>query len=187
MKTLIKIICTGACLFLNNKVVYARQEPEQFRYNNFYIDFSIGKTNNGIIMAQGGMSVQYKNSFYKLKIVTLHQPYEKDRRHEDDPIPGVAAINLMLGKSYTFLNRHQIQFGTGISLVQETAQIRIDEPGYYTYHNKYQEYYSAGLPAEIRYNFFISRGIALNCTAYGNTNTIKSFTGLTAGVLIGMY
>lgn len=187
MKTIIKIICIAASLFLNSNVVHARQESKQDQYNNFYIDFSLCKTNKGITMAQGGISLQYKNTYYKLKVVTLNQTYERDRRHEDDPIPGIAAFNLMPGKSYTFLNRHQIQFGTGISLVQEIAQIRIDEPGYYTYHNKYAEYYSVGLPAEIRYNLFISRGIAFNCTAYGNLNAIKSFTGLTAGVMIAMF
>lgn len=183
-----KIILTSlvGSLMIAGKT-YAQDSLRNEKFNNLYLAAEFGKTNKGTFLIQGGVSVQIKNNYFKIKSSSLIERYEKDRRHKEDPVPGLYDIGFIIGKSYDFGEHHQLQVGTGASMVHQVVQQRLDEPGYYTYHNKYKNRYTVGLPVEVRYNFYINRGIALSCIAYGNANSLKSFTNASLGVMVGMF
>jgi len=183
-----KIIFTGIMYnLLNCTLVSAQSSSERENRNNLYMMMEFGRTNKGISAVQGGVSLQLENNYFKIKASSLIEPYEKDRRHKDDPVPGFSDLNFIIGKTYSFFNNQQFQVGTGLSLVNEVVQQRIDEPGYYTYHNKYKEHFTFGLPVELRYNFFINQGIALSLSGHGNANPFRSYCSASFGLMVGMF
>lgn len=185
-----RMILTGIMYnVLSCITVFAQEEDlsKRDKFNNLYIMMEFGRTNKGISAVQGGISLQLENNYFKIKASSLIEPYEKDRRHKDDPVPGFSDLNFIAGRSFTFLNNLQFQVGTGLSFVHETVQLRIDEPGYYAYHNKYKERVTFGLPLELRYNFFITRGLAISLTGHGNANSIRSYYSASAGLMVGMF
>lgn len=156
-------------------------------HSNLYMSAEFGKTNKNVSVAQGGISFQLDNSYYKIKASTTIEPYEKDRRHKEDPVPGLSILNFMIGKNYNFWNIHQFQMGTGLAVVNKVVQRRINEPGYYEYHNKYKESVTVGLPVELRYNLYVSKRLAISCAANGNANSLQRFSNASLGLMLGVY
>lgn len=162
-----------------------RENREKF--NNLYLFGEFGKTNNNTSQIQGGIALEIQNAYFKIKSSSIIPFYEKDRRHKEDPVPGCYDLDFMIGRSYIFLNRCQFQVGTGFSVVNQVIQHRLEEPGYYSYHNKYSKHYTVGLPMEVRLNVFIVNGIAISCAANGNVNSINSYTSASIGLMVGIF
>lgn len=180
---LIGMICTS--FETSESMAQSSEKPAE--HNNLYMSAEFGKTNKNVSVAQGGISLQLENTYYKIKASTTIERYEEDRRHKEDPVPGLSVLNFMIGKSYNFWNIHQFQMGTGLAVVNKVVQQRMNEPGYYEYHNKYKESVTVGLPVEFRYNLYVSKRLAFSCAANANANPLQSFSNASVGLMLGVY
>ncbi len=164
-------------------------------FNNAYLGFEVGKSKGYDNYVSIGIWAQCDHNYLKISFTDARDNRSEEQkllRGQDDesPIttPGLADFGLMYGKTYTFLKRHQIQFGTGISVVAKTIPDydfnRTKQPYYL---ERFKEKIAIGLPAELRYSFQFNRGIGINASWRTNANGLESYGNFSFGASIGMF
>ena len=176
----------------------AQDEPEVAKFNNLYFGAEIGSVKGYDSFIQGGAWLQYDHHYFKIKNaialdrVTDEQEQWRDkyRNGEDEAIETrqTTALSLIYGRSYIFLKRHMVQFGSGLSYVARTEPDEVFNSQKQDYEKEvYTKRHTIGIPAELRYSFQFGRSVAITVTAHGNLNGLKSYTGIAGGLAIGLF
>ena len=171
------------------------QKRDLFAPNNLYLGLEIGKSKSYDNYAQGGIWLQLDHHYFKISMSSASDNRSEEQRllrGDDDEshvtTPGLADFGLMYGKTYTVLKHHQLQFGTGVSLVAQTFPDVEFNKNKQPYHaERFKEKATVGLPVEIRYAYLFKRGFGIGGSWRANANGIKSYGNFTVGVSMGMF
>lgn len=181
-KILIGIFCSLCLPFIS-----FAQEVEDDEYNNFYLGAEFGRDFKNKTFIQGILAVMMNKNYYQIKVTMLPEKDEFANRDDNKSNLGMSDICLMMGKRIRFFKQQEVLFGTGLALVTDVKKderVPIIHPDQ---RQRYIEKVTVGLPFEIRYIFHVSRGIALNCSAHGDVNPIRSYGGASVGLTLGMF
>jgi len=178
--------------FKNNLLA---QKREVSAFNNLYFGFEVGKSKSYDNYAQGGVWLQLDHHYFKISMSSASDNRSEEQRllrGDDDEshvkTPGLADFGLMYGKSYVVLKHHQLQFGTGVSVVAQTFPDVEFNKNKQPYHlERFKEKVTVGLPLELRYAYVFKKGIGVGGSWRANANGIKSYGNFTVGVSMGLF
>lgn len=164
-------------------------------FNNVFFGFEIGHSKSYDHYVNGGIWAQSGHNYLKISFSDARDNRSEEQqllKGQDDEskitTPGLADIGLLYGKTYTVLKRHQVQFGTGISVVAKTIPDedfnRTKQPYYL---ERFKEKVTVGIPAELRYSFQFTRGIGVNASWRGNANALKRYGNFSFGASMGLF
>lgn len=185
MKSILLIAC--ACCMV--KFGFAQQDtlPQKDKfYYGVGIGFGPGSESGGY--ADVYLYLQRKNTYIALKSSVISE----SQIYSYEPAPGVSDAALILGKSYTFNQYANLQFGFGAAYTERIYR------GAFLYNtcNSFfcllgRDVYeivkqrTVGLSAEARFNFIVTRRWALTLGLNANLNQAKSFCGACVGLRFG--
>lgn len=156
-------------------------------YNNLYIQVEFGKNNDKINMLQGGITLEMEKNYYKIKVTSAVERKYKTKQYLGKVHPEISDFSLIMGRSFKLIKYQRFHFGTGLSFVTHVVKGNIQDSDTSPQDENFKQRYTVGLPVELRYSFNFNRNIALSCTGHVNANPIKSFTGLSAGIMLGLF
>lgn len=188
MKINIILISMAFGLIFGGKTFAQGSDSLEFEeYNNLYMGAELGKNNSNVNMLQGGIWLELGKNYYKIKITSAIEPKYMKKKYREKTVPEISDASLILGRNYTFFRHQRVHFGTGVSFVTHVVKGNSKDPETSDQEENFKQRFAIGLPVEIRYSFNFSRNIALSCSAHANANPIKSFTGLSAGIMFGLF
>ena len=188
MKKYIILISTAVGLIVGGKTYAQDSDSLEFEeYNNLYIQVEFGRNNDKINMLQGGITLEMGKNYYKIKVTSAVEPKYKTKQYLGKVHPEISDISLIMGRSFKLMKYQRFHFGTGLSAVTHVVRGNSQNPDSPPQEENYKQRYTVGLPVELRYSFNFNRNIAISCTGHVNANPIKSFTGLSAGIMLGLF
>lgn len=186
MKSNIIIISMAFGLIFGGKTFAQDSDPLEFKeFNNLYFGFELGKNDRGIEMVQSAVWLQLGNNYYKIKGTSSSAPKPNSKRYRENSDPQLTDLSLILGKNYTFLKHHQLHVGSGLSMV--TYKAKNKDADFSAEEKEANMRYSIGLPVELRYSLNFNRNIALSLSAHASANPVRNFSGLSAGIMFGLF
>lgn len=185
MKFILLIVC--ACCLV--KFVFAQQDTMPQKDKFYYgLGVGIGGGSESGSYFDVHLYLQRKTSYIALKSSAM----SASQIYNYEPTPSVGEAALILGKSYTFNQYINLQFGAGPAYAERIYR------GAFLYntcnsffclfgHDVYEivKQRTVGLSAEARFNFMVSRRWALTLGFNANLNRAKSFGGACIGLRYG--
>ncbi|MEJ7780592.1 MAG: hypothetical protein WKF68_13500 [Daejeonella sp.] len=191
MKPILTLLIPALSLYSNLSAQPADTLHKEKKYYHF-INFEFGKANNSWIYLQGGYAIQKQHAYLKLKVDGTEEPRGFILDFGDEPKESTSAFNVLIGKSYMVGAYNTFQFGAGLSYVEDISRgafIRNTCTSYFCLldHDIYEtiKRKNIGLPIEVRYNLIFTKDIGLSFSANANLNSLKSYTGFSAGIVVG--
>lgn len=185
-------------LFTTFSAFAIAQESNLSKFNNLYFFAEVGKASGYDYAIYGGAVVQFDQHYFKIKTGIVTDRTSKEQRqlikayygddHKEVPTRSVDSYSLMYGRNYRLFKIGQIQFGSGLAYVEKSdPDVVFNEAKRDVEPEKYIKRRTVGLPAEIKYAIQIKRYLGINCTYNANLNPIKSFSGFSFGLAVGLY
>lgn len=186
MKSNLILISLALSLTFGAEAIAQESDSMEFEeYNNLYLQVEFGKNNNKINMLQGGITLELGKNYYKIKATSAIEPKYKTKQYQGKIYPETSDLSLIMGRSFKLMKYQRFHLGTGLSAVTHVSRSNHqDSPAP---DENYKQRYTVGLPVELRYSFNFNRNIAVSCTGHVNANPLKSFTGLSAGIMLGLF
>ncbi|MES2446079.1 MAG: hypothetical protein V4546_02785 [Bacteroidota bacterium] len=189
-----KIILTILLLLSLDTNLFA-QKGEVSELNNLYFGFEIGKSKTYDNYVQGGVWLQMDHHYFKISMSSASDNRSEEQRllkgDENESYiktPGLADLGLMYGKTYLILKHHQLQFGSGVSVITQTIPDVEFNNNKQPYHlERFKEKVTVGLPVELKYAYVFKRGIGVGASWRANANSFDSYGNFTVGLSMGLF
>lgn len=179
-------------LFSNSSLA---QKRDLAAVNNIYFGFEIGKSKTYDNYAQGGVWLQLDHDYFKISMSSASDNRSEEQRllkGDDDEsyvkTPGLADLGLIYGKTYTVLKHHQLQFGTGVSVITQTVpDVEFNKNKQPYYLERFKEKVTLGLPIELKYAYVFKRSFGVGASWRANANSFDSYGNFTVGLSMGLF
>jgi hypothetical protein len=168
--------------------VSAEDEPET---ESFYMGVEMGVAKNYRNFIQMGGWLQTDRDYYRLRIAgAIDEPFRltySDNKEITTNYPKGKAVydfGFIYGRYILLSKNHHLRFGSGISIIQ-----KVDPDEVYNSLKPPEEpyrilvRYGVGLPLEIRYGYSFFQGFEIVSSVNGNINRLKSYTGISIGIV----
>jgi len=174
------------------------QESKVSEFNNLYFFGEIGKAINYDYAIYGGATLQYDHHYFKIKAGMGADRVSKEQQrltkeyygndNKEVPTRSIDSYSLMYGRNYRLFKISQIQFGSGLAYVEKSdPDLAFNDSKSDVEPEKYKKRGTIGLPAEVKYGIQIKRYVGVNCAYNANLNPIKSFSGFSFGLSVGLF